>query len=95
MPLVHQAFDWNHGVFMGSIVGSDVTAAAFDRKAGTIRRDPFAMLPFCGYHMGDYFRRWINLGKKADPSKLPRIFCVNWFRKTADGKWLWPGIQTR
>jgi hypothetical protein len=49
----------------------------------------------CGYHMGDYFRRWINLGKKADPSKLPRIFCVNWFRKTADGKWLWPGIQTR
>ena len=62
---------------MGSIVGSDVTAAAFDRKAGAIRRDPFAMLPFCGYHMGDYFRRWINLDKKADPSKLPWIFCVN------------------
>ncbi len=80
---------------MGSIVDSDVTAAALYRKVGTIRRDPFAMLPFCCYHPGDYFRRWINLGKKADPSKLPRIFCVNWFCKTVDGKWLWPGIQTR
>jgi len=91
IPLVHQSTSWNHGVFLGSIVGSEVTAAALDVKAGTVRRDPFAMLPFCGYHMGDYFQHWINLGAKADQSKLPKIFCVNWFRKTAEGKWLWPG----
>jgi len=91
VPLVHQAFDWNHGVFLGSIVGSEITAAALDLKVGTVRRDPFAMLPFCGYHMGDYFRHWIELGAKADPGKLPKIFYVNWFRKTKDGKWLWPG----
>jgi len=91
VPLVHQSFDWNHGVFMGSIVGSEVTAAALDLKAGTVRRDPFAMLPFCGYHMGDYFQHWINIGQKSSPDKLPNIFYVNWFRKTADGKWLWPG----
>ena len=91
VPLVHQSFDWNHGVFMGSIVGSEVTAAALDLKAGTVRRDPFAMLPFCGYHMGDYFKHWIKIGAQADKSKLPRIFYVNWFRKTAEGKWLWPG----
>jgi phosphoenolpyruvate carboxykinase (GTP) len=91
VPLVHQAFDWNHGVFMGSIVGSEITAAALDLKVGTVRRDPFAMVPFCGYHMGDYFKHWINLGAKADQSKLPKIFFVNWFRKTAEGKWLWPG----
>jgi len=91
VPLVHQAFDWNHGVFIGSIIGSEVTAAALDLKAGTVRRDPMAMLPFCGYHMGDYFKHWIELGKKTDPDKLPKIFYVNWFRKTPDGKWLWPG----
>jgi phosphoenolpyruvate carboxykinase (GTP) len=93
IPLVHQAKDWAHGVFMGSIVGSEITAAALDLKAGTIRRDPFAMLPFCGYNMGDYFQHWINVGKKTTADKLPKIFFVNWFRKTADGKWLWPGFD--
>ncbi len=91
IPLVHQATNWVHGVFMGSIVGSEITAAALDLKVGSVRRDPFAMLPFCGYHMGEYFQHWINLGKKADADKLPKIFFVNWFRKTSDGKWLWPG----
>lgn len=91
VPLVHQAKSWNHGVFMGSIVGSEVTAAALDLKAGTVRRDPFAMLPFCGYNMGDYFAHWIDVGRKSTEDKLPKIFFVNWFRKTKDGKWLWPG----
>jgi phosphoenolpyruvate carboxykinase (GTP) len=89
IPLVHQARDWNHGVFIGSIVGSEITAAALDLQAGTIRRDPFAMLPFCGYNMGDYFQHWINIGKK-EGAKLPKIFFVNWFRKK-DGKFIWPG----
>ncbi len=92
VPLVHQARDWNHGVFLGSIVGSEITAAALDLKAGTIRRDPFAMLPFCGYHMGEYFQHWINIGKTHDKENLPKIFYVNWFRKTDSGKWLWPGF---
>lgn len=76
---------------MGSIVGSEVTAAALDLKVGQVRRDPFAMLPFCGYHMGDYFKHWIHIAKKTTPDKLPKIYFVNWFRKTDDGKWLWPG----
>lgn len=91
IPLVNQAKNWIHGVFMGSIVGSEVTAAALDVKAGTIRRDPFAMLPFCGYHMGDYFKHWIKLGQGKDESKLPKIFFVNWFRKNDEGKFIWPG----
>lgn len=91
IPLVHQAQDWIHGVFMGSIVGSEITAAALDLKAGTIRRDPFAMLPFCGYNMGDYFQHWVNIGKKSTEDKLPKIFFVNWFRKE-DGKFVWPGF---
>jgi len=90
IPLVHQARSWNHGVFLGSIVGSEITAAALDLKAGTIRRDPFAMLPFCGYHMGDYFAHWVRMGKD-NPNTNIKFFFVNWFRKTEDGKWLWPG----
>ncbi|TWU35157.1 phosphoenolpyruvate carboxykinase (GTP) [Novipirellula artificiosorum] len=91
IPLVHEADSWAHGTFMGSIVGSEVTAAALDLKAGTIRRDPMAMLPFCGYNMGEYFQHWIDLGKQ-DGVQLPKVFFVNWFRKTDDGQWLWPGF---
>jgi len=95
IPLVNQSKSWVHGVFMGSITGSEVTAAALDLKQGTIRRDPFAMLPFCGYHMGDYFNHWIQLGKKAEAEghgdKLPKIFFVNWFRKNNEDKFIWPG----
>jgi phosphoenolpyruvate carboxykinase (GTP) len=91
VPLVHEARGWSHGVFLGSIVGSEITAAALDVKAGTVRRDPFAMLPFCGYHMGDYLRHWLSFERRGDPRKLPRVFFVNWFRKTAEGRWMWPG----
>jgi phosphoenolpyruvate carboxykinase (GTP) len=91
IPLVLQARSWNHGVFLGSIVGSEITAAALDLQAGTVRRDPFAMLPFCGYHMGDYLRHWIRIGQRRDAAGLPKFFLVNWFRKNAEGKFLWPG----
>jgi phosphoenolpyruvate carboxykinase (GTP) len=92
IPLVNEAFDWDHGVFLGSIAGSEVTAAAIGLKAG-VRRDPFAMLPFAGYNMADYFNNWIKTGKSApDKKTLPKIFYVNWFRKDENGKWLWPGF---
>ncbi len=98
IPLVHQARNWNHGVFLGSIVGSEITAASTINAAevGKIRRDPFAIIPFCGYNMGDYFQHWIDVGAKADQDKLPKIFYVNWFRKDENndklpGGFMWPG----
>jgi len=92
IPLVNESFDWEHGVFLGSIMGSEITAAAISDSIGQVRRDPFAMLPFCGYHISDYLQHWINIGEKADKDKLPKIFYVNWFRKDEDGRWLWPGF---
>ena len=91
IPLVHESFDWNHGVFMGSIMGSELTAAAISDKIGQVRRDPFAMLPFIGYNVNDYLQHWLNIGTKTDADKLPKIFYVNWFRKDENGRWLWPG----
>ena len=91
VPLVTEAFDWAHGVFLASNIASEGTAAA-ENKVGELRRDPFAMLPFCGYNMGDYFTHWLNVGANADPAKLPRIYFVNWFRKDAAGKFVWPGF---
>ena len=91
VPLVYEAFDWQHGTFIGSAMSSERTAAAAG-TVGELRRDPMAMLPFCGYNMGDYFAHWLQMGKSTDASKLPKIFYVNWFRKDADGGWLWPGF---
>ncbi len=91
VPLVTQARDWQHGVFIGATLGSEQTAAA-EGKVGTVRRDPMAMLPFMGYNVGDYFQHWIDLGKNSDESRLPKIFFVNWFRRGTDGRFLWPGF---
>jgi phosphoenolpyruvate carboxykinase (GTP) len=91
VPLVTESFDWAHGVFLGSILSSETTAAATG-TVGNLRRDPFAMLPFCGYNMADYFAHWLRIGASTDPGKLPRIYYVNWFRKDADGRFLWPGF---
>ena len=91
VPLVTEALSWQHGTFLGAIMASEKTAAAAG-AVGELRRDPMAMLPFCGYHMGDYFQHWLKIGAQADPANLPRIFYVNWFRKDAGGKFLWPGF---
>jgi phosphoenolpyruvate carboxykinase (GTP) len=91
VPLVYEAFDWAHGVFLGSIMSSETTAAATG-ALGKLRHDPFAMLPFCGYNMADYWAHWLSFRDKMDEEKLPRVFYVNWFRKAPDGRWLWPGF---
>lgn len=92
IPLVVQSRDWEHGIFMASTLSSETTAAATG-QVGVVRRDPFAMLPFIGYHVGDYIQHWLNIGKRTEASKLPRIFYVNWFRRGADGRFLWPGFS--
>ncbi len=91
IPLVHESFDWKHGIFLGSIMGSEITAAAISANIGQVRRDPFAMLPFIGYNVTDYLQHWFDIGEKSEEGKLPKIFYVNWFKKNADGKFIWPG----
>ncbi|MEG1480585.1 MAG: phosphoenolpyruvate carboxykinase domain-containing protein, partial [Kiritimatiellia bacterium] len=92
IPLVNMAKDWAPGVYMGSAAGSEVTAAVISDKIGQVRRDPMAMLPFIGYNMADYFAHWLEMGQKTTTDKLPKIFFVNWFRKDADGNFMWPGF---
>ncbi len=92
IPLIHESYDWTHGVFMGSILGSEITAATISKKIGQVRRDPFAMLPFIGYHVCDYLQHWLDIGAATTPDKLPKIFYVNWFRKDENGKFIWPGF---
>lgn len=92
VPLIAEAFNWQHGVFMGASISSETTFAATGEE-GSLRHDPFAMIPFCGYNMGDYFAHWLNTGKRGDSNKLPKIYYVNWFRKDSEGKYLWPGFR--
>lgn len=92
IPLIHEALSWSHGVFMGSMMGSEITAATLSNQIGHVRRDPFAMLPFIGYHVGDYLKHWLDMGKRTNEALLPKLYYVNWFRKDEDGDYLWPGF---
>jgi phosphoenolpyruvate carboxykinase (GTP) len=92
IPLVHESLSFNHGVFMGSMMGSEITAASISNQIGVVRRDPFAMLPFIGYHVGDYLKHWLDMGKRSNDALLPKIYYVNWFRKDESDDFIWPGF---